>query len=298
MTDEETPLYPPTEVEGNQAVKSPPCPPSRAGGRRRVPLQTGENDVEMQSSSSLRSEVPAARHRFFYVKVAALFYVVWIVVIEVVGRFAATLPGADLTTSFDQRIPLLPGFVWVYQICYYFPLLPLVIAQDWHRFNRGLLAIVVANLPALAMYLLVPVHIARPELGHSLSERVLHFIYTTDYQPSANKLPSLHVVFAWLVFLMCRRQGLPRWGEWTVGALAILISLSTLFIKQHILYDVVSGTVWAFAAWGLAGKLYARWRQPEWDAPTTIKAIGRRMAPALLIGAALLILLSRIVPMY
>ena len=242
------------------------------------------------------SEISRDRHRAFYFKIAVLFYVVWIVVIELVGRFAATLPGIELTTALDRRIPLLPGFVWVYQLCYYFPLLPLIVATDWHRFNRGLLAIVVANLPALAMYLIMPVHIARPELGTSFSERVLHFIYTTDYQPSANKLPSLHVVFAWLVYLMCRKQGLPRWGEWAVGGLAFFISLSTLFIKQHILYDVVSGTAWAFAAWWLAGKLYEHWRRPEWDGPTAAKKVARRMAPALLIGAALLILLTRIVP--
>jgi membrane-associated phospholipid phosphatase len=243
-------------------------------------------------------EVFRDRHRVFYLKIAVLFYVVWIVIIEVVGRFAATLPGVELTTALDRRIPLVPAFVWVYQLCYYFPLLPLIVAKDWHRFNRGLLAIVLGNLPALAVYLLVPLHIARPELGSSFSERVLHFIYTTDYQPSANKLPSLHVVFAWLVFLMCRKQGLPRWGEWAVGALAFLISVSTLFVKQHILYDVVSGTAWAFAAWWLAGKLYEHWRRPEWDARTAVMAVALRMVPFLLICAALLIILSRIVPIY
>lgn len=241
-------------------------------------------------------EISSGRQRAFYVKIAVLFYVVWIVVIELVGRFAATLPGVELTTALDRRMPLIPEFVWVYQLCYYFPLLPLIVAKDWHRFNRGLLAIVVANVPALAMYLLMPVHIARPELGASFSERVLHFIYTTDYQPSANKLPSLHVIFSWLVYVMCRKQGLPRWSEWTVGGLAFLISVSTLFVKQHILYDVVSGTAWAFVAWWLAGKLYEHLRRPEWDALTAVKAMARRLAPALLICAALLFTLTRIVP--
>jgi membrane-associated phospholipid phosphatase len=146
------------------------------------------------------------------------------------------------------------------------------------------------------MYLIFPVYIARPELGNSFSERVLHFIYTTDYQPSANKLPSLHVVFSWIVYLMCRKQGLSRWAEHLIFWLAFLISISTLFVKQHILYDVVSGTAWAFLAWWLAGKFYDRIRRPEWDAPTTLKAAARRIAPALAIFAVLFFILITIVP--
>ena len=236
------------------------------------------------------------RQRGFYVKVAVLFYIVWIVVIEMVGRFAATLPTTEITTALDRKIPLIPEFVWAYQLCYYFPLLPFFIAKDWHRFNRGLLTIVVANLPALAMYLIFPVFIARPELGHSFSERVLHFIYTTDYQPSANKLPSLHVVFSWIVYLMCRKQGLPRWAEQLIFWLAFVISVSTLFVKQHILYDVISGTAWAFAAWWIAGKLYDRIRKPELDAPATLKIAARKLLPAIAIFAILFLILAAVVP--
>lgn len=235
-------------------------------------------------------------YRGFYIKVAVVFYVVWIVVIEMVGRFAATLPTTEITTALDRSIPLIPQFVWAYQLCYYFPILPLMIAKDWHRFNQGLLSIIVANLPALAMYLIFPVFIARPELGNSFSERVLHFIYTTDYQPSANKLPSLHVVFSWLVYLMCRKQGLGRWGEAIVFFLAFIISISTLFVKQHIVYDVVSGTVWAFAAWWLAGKLYNRLRRPDWDAPTATKKVLWRILPVLAAYAAMMLFLVSIVP--
>jgi membrane-associated phospholipid phosphatase len=243
-------------------------------------------------------DIPSRRQRAFYIKIAVLFYVVWIVVIELEGRFAATLPGIDLGTAFDQRIPLIPQLVWAYLLCYFLPLLPVFVTRDWHRFNRGLLAILVANVPALAVYLLLPVHLTRPELSGSLSERVLQFIYATDYQPSANKLPSLHVVFSWLAYLMCRKQGLPRWGEWTVGVLALVISLSTLFVKQHILYDVLSGVVWAFVAWWLAGKFYERLCRPEWDAPTAVKAVARQLAPATVISVVLLLALARILPVY
>ena len=50
----------------------------------------------------------------------------------------------------------------------------------------------------LPRYLALPIAFPRPELGSSLAERVLAVEYAADFRPGANKLPSLHVTFAWL----------------------------------------------------------------------------------------------------
>jgi len=39
--------------------------------------------------------------------------------------------------------------------------------------------------------------------------------------------------------------------------------LSTLLVKQHLLWDVVAGVLWALASWRLASSLYQRRMQPE-----------------------------------
>jgi hypothetical protein len=36
-----------------------------------------------------------------------------------------------------------------------------------------------------------------------------------------------------------------------------------MLVEQHLIYDVVSGVVWAFMSWRLAAVLYLRRRRPE-----------------------------------
>lgn len=146
------------------------------------------------------------RDRKFYIKVSLVVYFTWAVVFEAVGWYASTLPAEDLTTHVDRQIPFIPVFIWAYLLCYVFPFLPLFVIKDWHRFNRGLLAIILANISAFTVYLTFPISFPRPELGHTLSEHLLSFIYGVDFHPGANKLPSLHVTFAWIIYLVC-------WGQ-------------------------------------------------------------------------------------
>lgn len=226
----------------------------------------------------------------FYLKVSLIFYFLWSIVFEVVGWYAAILPTRDFTSAVDRQIPLIPEFVWVYVLCYVFPLLPVFVIKDWHRFNHGLLSIILANLSAFLVYLTLPVAFPRPELGQSLSEHLLSFIYGVDFYPGANKLPSLHVTFAWTVYLVCRKQRLNRLGEGLVLLLAGMITISALFVKQHIILDVVVGTGWAFAAWILAGYLYRLFIDPHLNAQVGLRQMTRKLVPIFVMFSTILIL--------
>ncbi len=197
-------------------------------------------------------------NRLHYLRVSLLAYVVWIIVFEAVGYYAATLPTRDLSLPLDRQIPLIPAFIWPYLLCYIFPFLPLVVVKDWHRFNRAFLAIILANAAAFLVYIWLPIAFPHPELGPSFSDRILELQFRYDFQPGANKLPSLHVTYAWIVYLVCKKQGLGRIREGLIFMTAVLISVSTLFVKQHILLDVLAGAAWAFASWFAAGRLYPR----------------------------------------
>ncbi len=222
------------------------------------------------------------QERKHYIKITLLVYGIWIVVFEAVGRYAATLPTRDLTTFLDRLIPLVPEFIWPYELCYVFPFLPLFAIKDFHRFNRTLLSIIFANISAFIVYLTFPIAFPRPELGQSLSERILYLEYAGDFYPGANKLPSLHVTFAWLVYFACRKQRLSKAGDAIVLLTAILITLSTLFVKQHIILDVVAGILWAFAAWGSANYLYPFLVEPQAPAPVALKEMLKRTAVLLI----------------
>jgi membrane-associated phospholipid phosphatase len=200
-----------------------------------------------------------APERRRYLKLALFGYVVWLVCFELVGRLAARLPTHDLRTSLDLTIPLWPPAVWVYEACYLLPLIPALLVRDFQRLNIGILAALLANLSAFVVYFAFPVAFPRPPLGDSWAERVLAFEYAWDFQPGANKLPSLHVATSWLTWLICLRQGLPALVVTALGLLAIAISVSTLFVKQHLVIDVVFGMAWAFGWFALATRLYRAW---------------------------------------
>ncbi len=236
-----------------------------------------------------------ARERTWYSMVTLVVYSAWIVAFEAVGRYAATLPTRDLTTMLDRHIPLAPAFVVPYELCYVFPFLPLLVMKDWHRFNQALLAVVLANLSAFLVYLVLPISFPKPELGSTIAERVLALEYAVDFQPGANKLPSLHVTFAWLVFLATRGQCSTPLGQALVLAVAVAISASALLVKQHIVVDVVAGVVWAFGAWALAKHIYARLADSTSEPRVALRHVAKRLrVPALVyVGAIALLLFSQ-----
>jgi membrane-associated phospholipid phosphatase len=196
--------------------------------------------------------------RWHYLKVLLVVYAAWFVTFQIVGRYAATLPTVDLTTALDRAIPLVPGFVWPYEACYLFPFVSIAIMRDHHRFNVAVLAIAIASAAAYAVYLLLPVSFPRPELGAGLAEKVLAMEYAADFHPGANKLPSTHVAFVWIMAAAMRGEARRGAVDGLIAALVVAITLSTLFVKQHIVVDAVGGVIWGLGAFWLAGRLYSR----------------------------------------
>ena len=237
--------------------------------------------IERQFCNHLKMDPTVRGERKFYVKVSLLVYLVWLILFEAVGWHAADLPTYDITSFIDKQIPLIPQFIWPYMLCYVFPFLPLLVIEDWHRINLTLLSVIFANLSAFILYLIFPIAFPRPELGQGLSEHLLAFLYKVDFYPGANKLPSLHVTFTWIVYLACRGQRLSNFGETIVFFLAVLITLSALFVKQHVLADVAAGLCWAFAAWALSGNLYKFLIGPNVDPRAGLTQMMKKLAPVI-----------------
>jgi hypothetical protein len=196
------------------------------------------------------------RERFHFGRMLLLGYAVWMVGFQLVGRYAATLQTRDLSTAWDRAIPLVPAFVWPYEACYALPLVALWLFRDWHRFNVGFLAIALASLMAFAVYLLLPVAFSRPALGSSLSERLLATEFAADFSPGANKLPSLHVAISWIIMFAVWGQARRRVTDFLVLGLVLAITASTLFVKQHLVVDVVTALPLAGVAFAISHRLY------------------------------------------
>jgi|YelNatPaOPRAMG01_1025707.scaffolds.fasta_scaffold09919_7 membrane-associated phospholipid phosphatase len=144
----------------------------------------------------------------------------------------------NLTTFIDRSIPFTPGWVWIYLLYYPFCFTPLFLLNNIDTFRRVAAAYLLEFIIAFIVFLSFPVRMIRPEIVPvTLSEKIVEVIYRVD--PGFNVFPSLHVANSFLVALIFYRYNR------TVGIIfifiAVLISISTLFVKQHYFFDVVTG---------------------------------------------------------
>ncbi|MBL7160755.1 MAG: phosphatase PAP2 family protein [Candidatus Aenigmarchaeota archaeon] len=156
--------------------------------------------------------------------------------------------GVVVNTVLDDYIPFVDFFV-VFYILYY-PMLLIPVALYWNdpRYRKMLLCFLAVILVSVIIYIGFQTQVVRPDIEPSdvFSELVLWF-YSND--KAVNALPSLHVSLSFLaaafVWRKSRRLGL------AVALLALLVILSTVFIKQHAVLDVVAGLALAAAVYWL-----------------------------------------------
>lgn len=150
------------------------------------------------------------------------------------GHSASTLPELDL----DDRIPFIPEFVFIYLSIYPLFLLPFFYIRNAAFFRVFSWAYITVMVVCYATYLTYPVAMMRPSLEESsFSTWALRIVYNTD--KPVNCFPSMHVAMSLLASLTIMEVHRVR------GLLALLLTLfiaiSTLFIKQHYVMDVVAG---------------------------------------------------------
>lgn len=162
------------------------------------------------------------------------------------GLSATGAAVTDFETALDAHIPFLAGFVFAYLAYYPFLLLPLPIVRERAHFYHAVTAFIVLELTALAVFIAVPSHMVRPEvLGPGLSNALVRWVYRVDQ--GWNLVPSLHVGHTVLVALFFRELAPKYFPAVALGTL--LISLSTVFIKQHYVIDIPFGLFFAVGAY-------------------------------------------------
>ena len=173
----------------------------------------------------------------------ALFTVTYVSInVFSVGRDAHTLflPG-------EERLPFLPIFEYLYVLTYFIAALLIVTIRDYVTFRRLARATGLLLMAAYTTYLLFPVYFERPHLEvTSLHTWLLSLEYLDK---PYNHFPSLHVALSWLAVFASQVSRRSRAG---LSVLAAGISVSTLFVKQHYIADVLYGFVLAWISWRLA----------------------------------------------
>lgn len=157
----------------------------------------------------------------------------------VISYVVDTSHSPSLAISLDEQIPFLPWTIAIYDWIYIIIFLPLFTVRDVKLFlaiSKGFAFIIFISL---TFFLFFPVKIERPEIlaPKDFFEWWVYLNYKID-KPTA-LFPSMHVsnaIFSGLAVLYWSKKiGVPAF------ILSILISISTLTVKQHFIADVLAG---------------------------------------------------------
>jgi membrane-associated phospholipid phosphatase len=179
--------------------------------------------------------------------VLAAFYLLFAATYLPINAFSVGRAAHTLFLPGEERLPFLPIFEYLYILTYFLPWLLIITVRDYTTFRRMARAYILTLLIAYTTYLLFPVYFERPHLEVSS----LHtWLLSLEYlDKSYNHFPSLHVALSWLAVLASQVSSRSRLA---LGSLAVGISVSTLFVKQHYTVDVIYGAALACFAWSLA----------------------------------------------
>lgn len=163
----------------------------------------------------------------------------------------------EIITSFDERIPFRPEWVWIYSFLYYPTILLLVfIIPTFKQFNYTVFSFIALLLMQLTFFFIFPVktpnHWRSIRSDKSLSIRFLSLVH--KYDSHTNCFPSMHVSVATLTAFHLVENTLYGFGPIAYSAFSfpLLIGLSALYTKQHYFIDIPAGVVLG----GLAFELF------------------------------------------
>ena len=167
----------------------------------------------------------------------------------------------------DLKIPLIPEFIWIYHSFFAVVIISFLgLMKSRRMFLSCLAGFFIATFILNMFYIFLPSYYPRelwPAGSNSISEWLL--IKTRAIDAPNNTLPSGHNTFSWmLVFFMTQASCAKRFN-WLIPAYfvwAILITASTLFLKQHYIVDTISGIVLAYICYRFSMRvIYPRIRE-------------------------------------
>jgi membrane-associated phospholipid phosphatase len=177
----------------------------------------------------------------FRLVILALTLFGWLVIYFFVNRLQVD-PNRriDLGTELDRKTPYLPLFALVYFSTYIFVIQPFFILSNTRQFYLMLISFVLISLISSLIHATVPSKIERVEqvTTGGLSGWMLGLFQKTC-KPYGN-FPSMHVGLSVPVVVANFIAGGPIVGS-VMLVWAVLISVSTLYTKQHYVLDVLAG---------------------------------------------------------
>ena len=162
------------------------------------------------------------------------------------------LPAHQMETALDAAIPLRPEWIIVYYLSYVFWAGSgiAILAESRAYARRTAKGYLIAMLISGVIFLVWPATMTRPiPPDTGFFNVLLGMLYQID--DPVNLCPSLHVLITYFC-LRCAMgsRTIPKWYLPFSAVFLVLVCLSVLFVKQHVLVDIPSAI--------LAGELSVR----------------------------------------
>ncbi|KRF07109.1 hypothetical protein ASG89_17295 [Paenibacillus sp. Soil766] len=151
----------------------------------------------------------------------------------------------SLMTDLDRQIPFIQGFVVPYLSWYVFLAVGFLYLayRDRSNYFQTLVEFIIGLLLCYSVYAIYQTTVPRPDIeGSDWMLRTVQWVYRSD-EPF-NCFPSTHVLTAYLMMRAYLRS-VPIALRYKIIAtsMAILIIVSTQFVKQHVLLDIVGAVL-------------------------------------------------------
>ena len=153
----------------------------------------------------------------------------------------------NIESRFDELIPFWPPSVLIYFGSYVFWIVNYILMarQGKKEVCQFFSCDFLSRTVCLICYILFPTTNTRPVVASSgLFNQMMVYLYTID--AADNLFPSIHCLVSWLCYIGLRgRKEISGWYRKCSFLLAILICVSTLTTKQHVIWDVAGGILLA-----------------------------------------------------
>ena len=165
-------------------------------------------------------------------------------------------------SSLDDKIPFCEWFIIPYVLWYFYIAVVLLysLKQGKREFIRADALLTGCMLLPMIFCTIVPNGIdasLRPDfslLGRdNIATKLVSLIYEID-SPPRNIMPSMHVSVSWALFFAVMQSESLRGKnliKTAAGIMSLLITLSTVFIKQHSILDVFAGIATAIVVFAI-----------------------------------------------
>lgn len=157
----------------------------------------------------------------------------------------------DYTSELDKKIPLVKWFIFIYVGCYIFWAVNYIIIcrVSKKKCYELVIADLIGKIVCLVFYQLLPTTYCRPDVQITgVSTWLINYIYSVD--SPTNLFPSMHCLVSWYCFAGIRNEkSISKLYKLFSLVFTILIFMSTVLVKQHILIDIPVGVFVAEVAW-------------------------------------------------